>query len=105
MPSRTLRHAKSSGTPSTSIPETSITTTIRRVIMFRVFVVSWFRGFVVSWLEPNVPRSLRAPRLLSLSRQVVQQLQDVREDPHRGDVGARARTLHDERRLRIALRR
>ena len=35
----------------------------------------------------------------------MQQLQDVREDAHRGDVGAGARALHDERRARVALGR
>src|ERR1051325_3176885 len=41
----------------------------------------------------------------SLFRQVVQQLEDVRKDAHRGHVRAGARALHDERRARVMLRR
>ena len=37
-------------------------------------------------------------------RQVMQQLQDVGKDAHRGDVGAGAGALHDQRRSGIALR-
>src|ERR1700704_7149755 len=38
-------------------------------------------------------------------REVVQQLQDVREDAHRGHVGAGTGALHDQRRSSVALRR
>ena len=38
-------------------------------------------------------------------REVVQQLQDVREDAHRRDVRAGAGSLHDERGSRVALGR
>src|SRR5581483_10989463 len=39
---------------------------------------------------------------LTSTRQVMQELQNVRENTHRGDVGAGARTLHDQRRPRVA---
>src|SRR5262249_2376248 len=44
-------------------------------------------------------------RVSASMREVVEQLQDVGEAAHRGDIGASARPLHHERRARVPLRR
>src|SRR5215813_11877913 len=58
-------------------------------------------GLSLSFLSSD----LTSPYTVALVRQVVQQLQDVRENAHRGDVGAGTRSLDDERRPAVPLGR